>query len=325
MKFGNLSANSSSPPKLKKLYRLGTPLWVWGTTLTFASSLLIISFIYYHSYTIHNLAWLDSIFNTSRIKAFEQAAALDNYPKIIAIGTSLTRYGLYKDAAMEHFAALHGINIHFLRFTKSNGELPDFKTLATYLLSVKPTIIFLESALFTRNTQANKINYYWEIKHKYYLRYLIRKYVFKTYSSPERDQGNFIDINWNQIATNTNLAQYQKIFANFRVRDISYGNSYRDFFKKASEKGIQIILIDLSRPKNTWDIMPPDTEKNITHLMEQYQARYKIKYLRFPYKLKQDYYIDFGHLRLAGRKFYSKWLLQQIPNLLKQQNPSKAR
>ena len=301
--------------------KLSAPVWVWVAALIVSCAILITTFIY-HKCTATTP---DSFYNTARIKLFENVALFDTYTKIIVVGTSLTRHAFYKDEEMEHFASINGLNMHFLRFTKNGGNLSDFRLLIEYLLKAKPDLICFESAIFAINFNQK---HSWKIKHSSYLKSVIKLYLLKLVAKTFKKEyfvidgeSNFKDIDLIHYKVRKyGLAEYQKTVHDLSLYDFSYGNGYRYFFEKAREQGIKIVLLDLSRSKDAWDVLPPNREKEIKKLMDQYQKTYGIKYLRFPYKLSLDYFVDYNHFSQKGRVFYSKWFIKQIPELLKSSN-----
>lgn len=321
----------SCQPPVNLRYSGTTPIWVWVVTFVVSSIILIITFFCSRNQTEDiavedTVTFLNSSYNIARLQSFKTVAKTNSPFKIIVIGTSLTRQAFYKDEEMEHLALANGLKIRFLRFTKSGGKLSSFKNLAEFLLQAKPDLICFESALFALNFNQNQADHQLYIKKviKKTLEKLIPKSILNEYSKIAQKikwekfyKENFIDPNINVYTrTEKDIVLYQTKARNLHIRNFSYGDIYKHFFEQAKKQGTKIVFLDLSRSKAAWDMLPPDTEKQIINLMHSYQKTYNIQYIRFPYRLSLDYFIDYAHFSAKGRKFYSLWFLKQIPHLL---------
>jgi len=298
------------------------PLWVWLAALIISLIILGAFFAVYHKSNMSGKS-LSSFFNISRMEAFMGKRDNNDLPKIIVIGTSLSQNAFYKDEEMERFAHENGVDIKFLRFTKGGGTLKDFNGLAEYLLNADPDIICFESAVFALNMTGRDIT----AGHRFYVKRAIRQYLLEMLSRITNNEAirvsgnpNFqeIDLNLQALELKPDKFKYKQAVSMFSVRDLSEGDIYRDFFNRALRKGIKVVFLDLSRSKEAYGMLPPGMENKIASLMEQYQRAYGVTYLRFPYRLGLEYYLDYAHFGTRGREFYSKWFVSQIPMLLKQ-------
>jgi hypothetical protein len=301
------------------------PLWVWLAVLVLLFALLGISFPILHK--IH----LDQ-FNPSRLTALKQALG-KTPPKIVVIGSSLTRNALYKDEVMERFAAARGKPIRFLRFTELGQSLDNFREIAELVLEAAPDVICFESTLFSVSVDGHE-GTDWRKKianHRILLHELLRHWLlnipcfgkyFEFLRLPKDLHGNFNDIGLNLKTGNTHgdFLKEKALAAKFRVRSFSEGQIYHDFFETAAKHGVKIIFIDLSRSKDKWDILSPMIESKIITLMNQYKKTYGVTYISFPYKLSLDYFVDYAHFGDKGREFYSGWFVEQLPKILSRES-----
>jgi hypothetical protein len=305
------------------------PISIWIAVLIVILILTGISLPYYFKSKSGCLSDV-SRFNISRLNRFNDKDEQTIKPKVIAIGTSLTRNALFKDEEMESFASANGIRIKFLRFTKNRGELSDFYALTESIIDSPVDVICFESNIFAFDMKGdgleNEINNY-----SIYIHDVLKGFIIKIYNTivghfsadsrhefHEDSDKNFVDIdlNDNEAKNRQELIRFTNRAEKFRIRKFSEGEFYKNIFRTAAERKIKIIFLDVPLSKNAGDALPETLENKTRDLLGQYQKVYGITCIHFPYGLGLEYFIDYTHLGAKGRKLYSKWFLDQIRDSL---------
>lgn len=280
------------------------PLWVW-----YASFALVILVVGGSAFALYrdrvagiNLALLD---------AFHRPYAGRKIPKVALIGTSLTDAAFYGDTEMERLARENGSPARFAKLWLDGASLFELRKISDRVLSAHPDLVCIEATPFAldrgmRNFVEQTI-------------YAPRDYVINGLHQFLR---NMSGTSWlfpasTAPATSADPATIYRLEASrFRVRDFEEGKSWAEFFNAASAQGTTVVLLDLGRSRQAWDILPKGTEGRITMLMKQYERAYPGRYLRFPFHLDRKYFKDLAHLGPTGRRLYSKWFVDRLPGLL---------
>ncbi len=308
-KFTNISRRSVAPP-----------MWVWISTAIISLILLIFSIVTFPKITLHT-------FNAQRLNRFISHPGKTAAPSIAVLGTSLTEKAFYKDEAMEKMADNQGdgLPIRFLRFTLDAGVLPDYHALLGAVIETRPDLICIESALFTINFRGQSFRQYVFDRHRSYIRKCIKMIlvhiplVGKRYYLPtEFGRGNYTDPPLGKpIRRRQAQEQYRKSVRHMVTRSFAEGKKYGDLFREAHRLGVRICLLDLPRADDAWELLPADFQASCRQLIAQYERTYGVIYQDFSLHLAQEDFIDMAHLSAKGRYRYSKWFIEQLPQLLK--------
>jgi len=292
----------------------GAPLWVWITASACAMIFLTFS---YHGFSRTDY-FLD-YFNAKRLERFAMPGD-EKSLKIAVIGTSLVKCAFPKDEGMEKFARERGRKIRFLTFSRGAGVLDEYYDIADAVINSSADIIFFEAALFGLDQKFKdngKLDY-----HRDGLRTGLKTLLLNLCFVPEQSR-RWTNFNY----TDTPLAispeqqsdkaaeQYRKGASSFRIRDVHEGKKFAPLFALARQRGKVIVFLDLSRSQHAWNMLPPTFEREFAETMGRYSDAYNIPYLRFPYRLSLDYFLDFAHFGPKGRSFYSEWFLASLSTI----------
>jgi len=235
-------------------------------------------------------------------------------PRIIVIGTSLTRNAFFFDGEMEDFARKNGFTeIKFMRIVKPGATLADFTPLLDFITNAEPDAVFLESNMFVLDFNAPARNK---------LRSMIGTLL------PGRKEQYLIGIEDNfashkelpqegvQRQTHKDIAFFREFRSTTRLRRFMLPDAYITFFDTLKRRGIPVVMLDLTRSPEAASAYPPGIMDAVPQLIRRYQDTYGLQYLEFPYSLGLQYYSDFAHMNERGRTVYCRWFLSELPNVV---------
>ncbi|HHD63993.1 MAG TPA: hypothetical protein ENK96_06455 [Desulfobulbaceae bacterium] len=294
-------------------------MWVWISTAIISLILLVLSVVTFPKITLQT-------FNAQRLKRFISYPGKMVSPSVAVLGTSLTEKAFYKDEAMERISESQGDGpMHFLRFTLDGGVLPDFHALLSAVIEARPDLICIESALFTVNFRGQSFRHYVFDRHRSYIRKCIKKILIhvplvrKRYYLPtEFGRGNYKDPPFGKPKRlQQDRTAYRKNVRRMKIRSFADGKRYADLFNRAHHLGVRICLLDLPRSDDAWQLLSAGFKMSCRQLIAQYEHTYGVMYQAFSLHLTQEDFTDMAHLSARGRHRYSKWFIEQLPQLLK--------
>jgi len=245
----------------------------------------------------------------------EKLELMDKKKKnIVVVGTSLTGYALYPDKEMNDLAKKQGIEkLNFLRFSHNSRDLNYFNNLFEQLLQYKPDILFLDASLifYDRRKQNDLQKYIQNIKiyirqalnfHNKILDYEIhvQKYIKKK--------------------TSIRIAKWKKNIVYMTRREHKITIALKRLITIDKKENIKIYIIDFSRAKEAQHIFPKEFSEYEEKMVEYYQQKYNIGYIKYPFLLPKDYFIDFAHANIKGREEISKFFLLKVKEILEGEN-----
>ena len=301
------------------------PLGLWGATAI--ATLIVLISTYVHSGGDPN-----RLFNVQRLEGFK-AATVRSAPKIVAIGTSLTWSGLFKDKDMENLAARRGIRLSFLRFTYNGGQPEDFTALFPMIIDAHPDLVVIEANLFGLNLHGQSRFTETLNRHRTALCYLVKRSVLQipfaekmlgSWTAIKSDRkfedihGNIEDIDLVPgLFEPKTIDAYRREAADFQVREFMGCRRFADLFSEAAAAGIGIVFLDIPRAAPAQAVLSDEFKSRYNALMARYEHTEGMAYWRFPSRLPDRDYYDFAHLNAEGRAAYSQWFVSQIPSMLK--------
>ena len=165
-----------------------------------------------------------------------------------------------------------------------------YKRQAEEIINSSADIIFFEAAIFGMKVRTDTDIGRNLFHHRASLRKILIKTIFDLPLFPERLRSKVkIEGNPNIVDTNINLIQennskrliknYREGASWFRTREFSEGERFAPLFAMARARGKVVALLDLSRSKEAWDMLPATYEGEFSKLMDRYEKDYRIPYI----------------------------------------------
>ena len=304
-----------SNAKVASSKKNNAPLWIWVAAGALALLFLGVSYCWFFQADSYEQ------FNPKRLESFAAPGSKKTL-RVAVIGTSLTCNAFYKDDAMERLAKDRGRNIRFLRFTLGGGSLNEFYDLSEAVINSAADIIFFEAAIFGLAMGNDNVTL---DRYRYYLRHGGTRFLARLPFVPKRRRSEKQNENYTDIEPSLTpfsgqnpeeeTELYLERISRFRIRDFSEGKKFASLFRLAKARGKVVVMLDLSRSKKAWDMLPAGFEGEFAQTMRHYEKDAGISYLRFPQRLPLNYFQDYAHFGAKGRRLYSEWFLANLGSL----------
>lgn len=276
------------------------PLYVWGIACLLVGIFTVSSFYFTNRSFIR--------YNKERLHAFSTVSE----KRVVAIGTSLLFHGTFFDNRMSDFGKKNGFGrFSYLQITRNGGFFEDFVPLMPAITDAKPNVVVIQSNLLLLSR--DKIDRLKRAiaRHKKYLKYILSfplvHFVPSKLTDTQLTTASGDATNQNSVF----FASVTKDLRKYEVRDITLPKDFEDFFERAREQKIKIIIIDIPRYEKVEEVITqlPENRQKLSSLIRYLKENYDIEYLEYPEKLGLEYYMDFSHFNQKGRERYSIWLL----------------
>ena len=256
-------------------------------------------------------------YNLDRIEEFSQLPE-DGDLKVFAFGSSLTRDGILYDHHFSEFANdTYCQSIHFLRICRPGHDLGKFEPFLDDILKNQPDFILLESGMLYFDTSVG----FFEGTKRFLLNFVRRGLRFSrisrvkmnlTFNAPPATQGYVRKANRPAI----NLIKKLRSMRGWNTIQFNKQLKWHQFFEKAEEKGIKIVILDFPYPdkyeKKLTNIQPLPF---IRKMREHYKDNYGLVYWKHPGAFEESNFYDFSHLNPAGRQVFSGWLVEKMDSV----------
>jgi len=241
---------------------------------------------------------------------------------IVSLGSSITRHAIYYDEEMEAFARRSGYDdFSFTRFVLGGSHLSQFYPLFDHIIAAKPDIVLFQSS-FLAYKKPFKKKHHGQI---HTVRYFLKQYFLNAVSDiskfrkyrHNREQQEPLSLETVKKRQSRSqkpsrlkrIVQRRMKWSLWKIDEIP--ERLDQFFTKAADAGIKIIILNLPRPEESRTVIP-GTEEDYGKLMTRYQNNYQVQYLNYPYQLGLESFLDYNHLTPGARKSYVSWLLKQL-------------
>ena len=294
------------------------PIHVWIKSIVLACLLFWGGFAYFIMQEINNDA------STQSFQQFEQTFTnmLPGGPSmdVYILGSSLTRRAFAKFSSLDGAIKEKNTSLKYKIVTRRKVVLGDYNNKITGLRQEKPQYLFIESNILCLDMfeSSNEIEFsFYRFLKRYWSRLaLAPRYIssqiwrmFEILSLPAPSKGRKInDKYW---------SDYDKNARRYSVRSLHDFPEWTAFFEQAREAGIQVCILDLPRSKEAREIIPGKIFTEYRELIGQFEDKYGLEYIEFPYDLEQrDYFKDAAHLNRKGAQLYSTWLVDLLSGKL---------
>lgn len=278
------------------------PLYVWGLTFFFVCVVVGFSlFLFRQSFVYSNIEKI-RIFSTVTEK------------RIIALGSSLLGHATFPDEFMSDFGKANGFDdFKYLQITRGGGLQEDFIPFMHSITEAKPDIVVIESNLVLLDLDKSERLKLIERRHQKKLRHIGSQLIRWFFGAKQKNSQSTLKTIDQQTKQDSMFFVLRSEFTknHFGVRDTILPKEIKDFFVRAKEKKIRVILVDIPRSERLEEVITrlPSYDQNVSYMIQALKTKYGVEYLKFPDQLGLEYYVDFAHFNQAGRERYSLWLL----------------
>jgi hypothetical protein len=247
----------------------------------------------------------------------------NNKYHVVAIGTSLLRYGIPFDDILEKELIERKIDISMNRFTLSGANSGYFVNALPAMTRLNPNLIIIQSELFTLNFgeeynfRKNIDNFYKNID-KFYTSISSKSNVLGhdgdyNANRSEDDNDTFRSNCINSFLDRSKFdAKTKAVYKNVSIGIDRKLDPYRSFFQQARARGIKVIFLEIGRSKAANDYLGKNFQDKMDKSLQNLSSETGLKIWRFPANLPLKDYCDLAHLNDGGRKIFTEWFIQQL-------------
>lgn len=274
------------------------PLWLW-----LSIAFLVVTCVVLGQVFLVHKSKIKTNWELNRLKSLKHNG-------VIVIGTSLVKCGFYFDTEFEKIAKEKGLDITFVRMTKSSGTPQEFKRPLLAILKSHPKYLFIQIEPFMLE---NNPDYQWIIDLQIAIHHLLvnqlntHNYLLKKMINKEPQSDSDALLHLDKIASWKDINTKRII-----LKKPHLSSYYVEFLKKAKEENIQLIFLEMNRSEQAYKVFIPKNTKNlITRWIKNFKASYRVRIWHFS-GLDMRFYSDRAHLNKDGRKLFSYWFIQKL-------------
>ncbi|MEE8575053.1 MAG: hypothetical protein V3T30_06530 [Thermodesulfobacteriota bacterium] len=275
------------------------PVSVWLAALSIVAIIVLLS-----GYTSEKIYWAPE-----RLESIQ-----DN--GLIAIGSSLVHYGFLFDDDFESLAKGRGRTVQFVRLSvRKNNMDYTLPSLLDEIYHSNPRWVFLQAEPFFIDFRLEKAT-----RNKRLLRVVYNMQFFLTQIFLKIKsicfEINLLEINQDDTGLYLNKVVTEEWLMNRRrsyiLKPAVFPEYVESFIKRAKEKGVQVILLEMNRSKVENDYQGRSFRVQFNDLLGQVSTRYQIPLWQFEGNLPIDHYVDHAHLNQKGRVAFNDWFLSKL-------------
>lgn len=258
--------------------------------------------------------------NTDRL--LHQASQESDF-KVVVLGTSRTRNGIWFDDSLEHRALLANHfelrDIEFLRIVRPAGRLEHFLPLFAPILDAQPNLVLIESSLLLIQAQDRNIEKGKSVLARFILQRDRAHLESIRRSNSLEGEMRFLAKKWPVDHDSAALQEFKQLRAKTPLCPVEPDSEVSDFLEAARKKGIWIALVEVPRTKRAEALLPTADRGAVEKRLRVLEDKYSVRHLDCTLDLTIDDYRDFAHFNEVGREKFGTWFLSVLASIKSEQ------
>lgn len=262
---------------------------------------------------------------------------------VVLLGTSLLKFGLPYDEELKNEALQRGVDLDFVRLTRSRNLYQPFTLLFDDIRNNPPAYLFLQAELFfvsfdcdqveksdlskvtivSPATRAGKFVYeasratrsfYARVKH--YLK-LLRRGIIQRIT---QDTSHSLQSDYEIRKSMDREATAEKILNNrsrctVRVSGDDFPAEVKRFISDIRRKGTRVFLLEMNRSQEGNSVIGDEFRQKLSTTLQDVAVINGLEFWSFS-ALPAQYYIDIAHLNSSGRIEFTQWFLGKLTQVI---------
>lgn len=296
----------------RKATRKSPPLIIWW--IVFLLTTITLCFAYKQfceSYPDRISKRAEALFkkNSALIEEFCSTAESSKTRKVVVIGTSLLRRGIYTgDSMPPYMNSIGKTDISILRISQSGAKYSDFSKILDLILTKDIELILVQFDLITvrEKNDKTKFNEFTE----FVRRTLHPRPTIDTSEREDRIVTKTLQVNF----TEKRKQHYSSFYDNQTLsRQI-----FLTDLSRARKAGIDIALLYIPRSSPAEKFIKQKSDTSAGSLIKDFKDSYDIKTLRPRQVFTLEHFYDLGHMNEAGRQRYVQWFGHAVYNYIQE-------
>ena len=237
---------------------------------------------------------------------------LPPHPSIFVLGTSLTACALPSTGGTSPPGSA-GASLDYLAIPKDAGLLSDILPLMRQAVERGNCTVFVEAKVFGTVVVGEKREDVLRQRHWFNVhRQRSHDAFFLLFKKPAAFFGSWFVIDKRQ-QTEMSWDAYESNVGRFVAQDLKGVEEWLTLFEKATDRGVDVYLLDVPRSKTGTLYLPNGFEDTFSKFLQDVERETGVTYVKFPKELDYpEHYDDGAHFNVSGKRIYTEWFEKMV-------------